>query len=73
MIYPKNKYSPTTVEPGLTIKFGSTIVVEKPGAMVFQSDTIHLTDEQPSSSFEHSPDLRERCTQQSDRLYTDPE
>jgi len=72
MIYHKKK-TPATAEPELTVKCGSTTVTAKPGVMAFRSDTIRLTGEQLSSSFAHSPDLREQCTQQSDRLYTDKE
>lgn len=49
----KNK-TPVVQEPELTVKCGKTTATAKTGVMVLKSDTIHLTGEQPSSSFGHS-------------------
>lgn len=54
------KKTPAVAEPELTVKCGDATVTAKPGVMVLQSDTIRLTGDQPSNSFAHSPDLRER-------------
>lgn len=48
------KETPAEAEPEFTVKCGESEVAAKPGVMVLKSDTIHLTGEQPSSSFGHS-------------------
>lgn len=52
------KKTPAVAEPELTVKCGETTATAKPGVMVLKSDTIHLTSDQPSNSFAHSPDPR---------------